>query len=168
MNKNQEILLHLDSGYNLARWLMRNEQDARDVVQDAFVRAFRFKGAVENPKTWFLSIVRNASYDALNKRLPLEGDVEVQDGLEPADLRDSPEYLVVQKADLEVVRMALLSLSEEQREIFVLREIEELSYQEIADTLRIPMGTAMSRLSRAHSRLAEALRALQMKGGGRE
>ncbi len=154
--KNEEILTHLDAAYNLARWLMKNEHDARDVVQDAFIRAFRSNSDVENVKTWFLATVRNTAFSAMNKkpRSSLEGDDAIHTHADPGL---DPELLAIQRADLENVRTALFLLSEEHREIFVLREIEEFSYQELSETLRVPIGTVMSRLARARSKLVELL-----------
>lgn len=163
--KNTELLTHLDAAYNLARWLMKNEQDARDVVQDAFIRAFRSGSDVGNVKTWFLTTVRNTAFTALNRTplLNLDGDDSIASH---ADSAMDPERQVIQKADLQSVRSALFQLNEEHREVFVLREIEELSYQELAETLRVPIGTVMSRLARARSKISESLREMNPSSEG--
>jgi RNA polymerase sigma-70 factor (ECF subfamily) len=164
--KNNELLKHLDAAYNLARWLLKNEQDARDVVQDAFIRAFRSSSDVENVKTWFLAIVRNTSFTALKKRplLTLDGDVLLD---ESADSAFDPERLAIQQTDMDSVRAALLLLREEHREVFVLREIEELSYSELSETLSVPIGTIMSRLARARSKIVEIHKEMNPSVGGR-
>lgn len=157
LEKNRAILDHIDAAYNLARWLTGNEQDASDVVQDAYLRAFQFKGEVDHVKTWFLTIVRHACYKSLNKKLPSDAEDSVADlELIPAHGK-SPEQQVLQNADLQLLSRALSLLPEEQREIFVLREIEELTYQEISETLEIPIGTTMSRLARSRAKLLQTI-----------
>lgn len=162
--KNQSLLLHLDAGYNLARWLLKNEQDARDVVQDAFIRAYRFDGTVENVKTWFLTTVRNTAYSSLRKKKPLLLESSDLDQFHQSESILDPESQLLQNADLEKIQAALFLIPEEQREIFVLREIEELTYEEIATILQIPLGTVMSRLARARTKLQKALCQLDNQG----
>jgi RNA polymerase sigma factor (sigma-70 family) len=159
-----EILPHLDAAYNLARWLARNDADAQDVVQDAYLRAFRFFGGFEgrNARAWLLSIVRNAFYSSLAAReqhesLPEDGDVAA----EIAELAgpESPETLLIRGDERRLVNEAIAALPPEFREALVLRELEELSYREIAEVTGVPIGTVMSRLSRARALLRRALRA---------
>lgn len=159
------MLPHLDAAYNLARWIMRNPDTAQDVVQEAVMRAFTyfpsFKGA--NPRGWLLQIVRNAAYAAMNQRRGLrlvsiadvdtgggEGDVPPQ----LHDPADSPERALIRERDRRNVMQLLEGLPTELRETLVLRELEDLSYREIAEITEVPMGTVMSRLWRARQLLA--------------
>jgi RNA polymerase sigma-70 factor, ECF subfamily len=141
--------------YNLARWLVRNEQDAEDVVQESFLKAYKaqesFRGT--ESKTWVLSIVRNTAIDFL-RRLGTTAPVSLDEHpYEPEDSAPNPERILVERSRREQVRRAISQLAPEFREVIVLREIESLSYKEIAHALGIPMGTVMSRLSRARSLL---------------
>jgi len=148
----QAVLPHLDAAYNLARWLTRNDHDAEDVVQEACLRAFKFFSGFRggDSRKWLLAIVRNAFYDSIhdsrNGELTTEFDEEVHS--QASDTLD-PESLLLQDADRELVRQALEALPLEFREALVLRELEGLSYKEIAEVARIPLGTVMSRLARA-------------------
>ena len=157
------VLPHLDAAYNLARWLVRDGHDAQDVVQDALVRALRhfdgFRGG--DPRPWLLAIVRNAAWAWLGARRP--GDVDVPDdeldaalaaGAPPTD----PESLAIRHAQRREIDEAIAALPIAFREALVLRELEELSYREIARITDVPIGTVMSRLSRARHLLAVALR----------
>ena len=152
---NEAVLPHLDAAYNLARWLSRNDQDAEDVVQEASLRAFKYwKGfSGKDCRSWLLAIVRNTYYSWLQKRsvqpeLTENGEVDdIDDGI------PSPETLLLQNADREMLKSALEDLPVEFREAIVLREMEGLSYKEIADISGIPIGTVMSRLTRARKRL---------------
>ena len=141
------------SAYNLARWIVRNGDDAEDIVQEAFLKAFRavdtFRGG--DARAWILSIVRNTAMNFLRRRKP-ESGVEL-DQLEPADRASNPEQSLLDESRRQQVRRALDRLEPEFREALVLREIEGLSYKEIAAVLDIPQGTVMSRLSRARQRL---------------
>jgi RNA polymerase sigma-70 factor (ECF subfamily) len=154
------VLRHLDAAYNLARWLLGNDQDAEDVVQDAAIRAHdslkTFRGT--NGKAWFLTIVRNVSFNHLRKR---SGERSVEVTIEEVvDLRaPDPEQLVIQAWEAEVLRSALDDLPVVFREIVVLRELEDMSYKEIATVTGLPMGTVMSRLARARQRLQASLHA---------
>ena len=148
---NETVLPHLDAAYNLARWLTRNDQDAEDVVQEASLRAFKYwKGfSGRDCRSWLLAIVRNTFYSWLQKRsvqpeLTADGEVDdVDDGL------PDPENLLLQNADRELLKAALEDLPLEFREAIILREMEGLSYKEIADISGVPIGTVMSRLARA-------------------
>lgn len=154
------VLPHLSAAHNLARWLLRNEQDAEDVVQEACLRAFRHLDRLHSQegRAWLLVIVRNESYDWLQRRRARELtlSLEEQAGEIPSDTYN-PEHLVMQSVDSERMREALEALPLEFREVIVLRELEELSYKEIADIVNAPIGTVMSRLARARKRLQEML-----------
>ncbi|MHB1083806.1 MAG: sigma-70 family RNA polymerase sigma factor [Thiobacillus sp.] len=160
------VLPHLDAAYNLARWLLHDEQSAQDVVQEAYLRAFRFfdgfRGGDARP--WLLSIVRNSCFTWLRERGRdhLEFDEERDsDQRDPAlhEAADGPERLLERKLERTQVNAAITTLPPLFREVLVLREIEALSYEEIAQVVGIPAGTVMSRLSRARSMLRAALAA---------
>ena len=152
---NEAVLPHLDTAYNLARWLTRNDQDAEDVVQEASLRAFKYwKGfSGRDCRAWLLAIVRNTYYSWVRQRsvqpeVTADGDIdEIDDGVL------NPESVLLQNADRELLRAALEDLPVEFREAIVLREMEGLSYKEIADIAAVPIGTIMSRLARARKRL---------------
>lgn len=152
------MLIHLDAAYNLARWLTRNDHDAQDVVQDACVRAFRafdqFRGG--DARAWLLTIVRNTAFTLKGARRPT---VELNDQVHetPADDRIDPQQVLLRAADAASVRASIESLPEELRCVIVLREMEGLSYKQIAGVLDVPIGTVMSRLSRGRERLAALL-----------
>ena len=154
------VLPHLDAAYNLARWLLRSEHEAEDVVQEAYVRALRFFGGFRggDSRGWLLTIVRNVSYTWLRKRRPDQLNLSLDEELHGREdgARD-PEGEVLRKADVRSVKQALETLPLELREVIVLRELEGLSYAEIASVAEIPLGTVMSRLSRARSRLRDLL-----------
>lgn len=157
---------HLDAAYNLARWLTRDPNDAQDCVQDALLRALRFFGSFRggDGRAWLLTIVRNSCYSFLKQRRGhelLEYD-EDQDSLHDSLVEESscggdPEALLLRVGEARRMEAALLALPAEFREILVLRELEELSYKQIADVLGLPIGTVMSRLSRARERLRRQL-----------
>ncbi len=156
----QLVMPHLDAAYNLARWLTSNEHDAQDVVQDAFLRAFKFFGGFRggNCRSWLLTIVRNTAYTWLNKNRshqPMNELDEESHGIE--DGTPDPGALLLLQADREQVRQAVEQLPAEFREVIVLRELEDLSYREIAGIAGIPMGTVMSRLARARKMLQQTL-----------
>ena len=158
----QTILPHLDAAYNLARWLTRNEQAAEDMVQDSCVRALKafdgFRGGDARP--WLLAIVRNTCYNWLAKNKAHVAVVEFNDEIETADAEAlDPATLAARSADSETVRAALEELPSEFREAVVLRELEGLSYKEIAGVAGVPVGTVMSRLARARKRLEHSLAA---------
>ncbi|MDQ2841238.1 MAG: sigma-70 family RNA polymerase sigma factor [Acidobacteriota bacterium] len=149
------VLPYLNSAYNLARWLTRNEHDAEDIVQEAFLRALRsFDTFIpgHDPRAWLLAIVRNSCrtwlrQNRLHEMTPLEDDSQV------VSKCSDPETLLLKSANSQMVRQALEGLPFEYREILILRELEELSYKEIAHVVEIPLGTVMSRLSRARREL---------------
>ena len=156
----QVVLPHLDAAYNLARWLTRNGHDAEDVVQEAFLRALRFFGGFHggNARAWLLAIVRNTCYDWLRRNRPSEVAASVDEELHGAvDPSPTPEDLVMEQADRLRLREALEALPLAWREVLILRELEGLSYKEIADVAGIKIGTVMSRLARARSGLQQQL-----------
>jgi len=166
-------LPHMDAAYNLALWLVRSRADAEDVVQDAYLRAFRafHTLAGDDIRPWLLTIVRNVAYRALSNRgraatnvISLDGALSGRDdesaALEVASDEPSAEMQLIGKGDQALVHTALAELPPAFREVIVLRELEGLSYQEIAKVATIPVGTVMSRLSRAREQLKDRLTAL--------
>jgi RNA polymerase sigma-70 factor, ECF subfamily len=155
------VLPHFDAAYNLARWLTRNDQDADDVVQEAVLRAYRFfDGLRGEAKPWLLSIVRNSCFTWLHANRPANtvGFEEGEVGLVPAD-GDGPEEQTARNFDRKKVNEAIAELPAPFREVLILRELEDLSYKDIARITEAPIGTVMSRLSRARNLLGESLRA---------
>jgi len=156
------VLPHLDAAYNLARWMTRNDQDAQDVVQEATLRALTFFDGFHggDGRAWLLAIVRTTCYTWLRRNRAHELtnvlDEEWQ-SLLPDERSVSPEAMLLQRADAQRVREALEELPLPFREVVVLREMEELSYREIADLTDVPVGTVMSRLARARKRLQQSL-----------
>jgi RNA polymerase sigma-70 factor (ECF subfamily) len=156
------MLPHLDAAHNLAKWLLRNEQDAQDVVQEAFLRAFKSFGGFHgsNGRAWLLTIVRNTSYTLLKKNrvsdLTTPFDEEIHASGEESV---SPAAILEHIEDAELIKGAMDELPAEFREILTLRHQEGLSYKEIADIAQIPPGTVMSRLARARTKLRECLAA---------
>jgi RNA polymerase sigma factor (sigma-70 family) len=171
----REALPHLGAAYNLAYWLLRNHADADDVVQDAYLRAFRAadKRVGADIKPWLLAIVRNVAYrwlDLRRRRSNVISFETAQPGrdremsvLDVASEEPSPEEMLVGRAEQALVRRALAELPPAFREVIVLREFEELRYQEIAEVTGVPMGTVMSRLARARDQLRERLGELLAK-----
>jgi RNA polymerase sigma-70 factor, ECF subfamily len=156
---NQAVLPHLDAAYNLARWLTRNDQDAEDIAQEACLRAFKYWRSFSGRdcRSWLLKIVRNTFYSWLRQRsvqpvLTDDGETDAN-----ADNVPDPESALIQNADRDMLRAALEDLAVEFREAIVLRELEGLSYKEIADIAGVPIGTVMSRLARARKRLQSYL-----------
>jgi RNA polymerase sigma factor (sigma-70 family) len=154
----QAILVHLGAAYNLARWLTRDDHDAEDVVQEACLRAFRFFDGYhgQNGRAWLLAIVRNTCYTWLQNNRAHEM-VAFDDALDHADPAAGPEELVLHSVDRQALRRALEALPLEFREVIILRELEEMSYKEIAAIAEVPIGTVMSRLARARKRLQHSL-----------
>ena len=152
------FLPYLDAAYNLARWIVQHDQDARDVVQDAYVRAFKgfrqFKDV--NSRAWFLTIVRNTAYNWINRRAP-DGKIIPYEEEKHADIVaiNQAEEGIASEGRKEYLKEALERLPLEFREVIVLYELEGLSYKELAAALGIPVGTVMSRLNRARRRLQE-------------
>ncbi len=154
------VLAHLDTAYNLARWLVRDEYDAEDIVQEASLRAFRFFATFRggDSRAWLLKIVRNTAFTWLKRNRPADRPAEFDENIHRAP-DDAPtlEASLLREADSAMIRGALDELPAEFREVVVLRDLEELSYKEIADIAEIPIGTVMSRLSRARGRLARSI-----------
>ena len=158
------VLPHLGAGYNLARWILRNDHDAEDVLQEAVMRAFRFFDGFsgDKPRAWLLTVVRNSAYTFLEQNRARELGTELEDELHAesaaaARSDETPEVLLLRSAQQRHLNEAVEALPVEFREVFVLRELEGLSYKEIADLASIPIGTVMSRLSRARRKLQAAL-----------
>jgi RNA polymerase sigma-70 factor (ECF subfamily) len=153
------VLPNLDAAYRLARWLAGNQQDAEDIVQEASLRAIRyfrtFSGG--NGRAWFLRIVRNTCYSWRGDKP--QAPVDEFDEEQHSNVRDAmnPETLLLHAADVALVKRAMNDLPDRFRELLVLRELEGLTYQELADVLAIPIGTVMSGLSRARHALHGAL-----------
>ncbi len=153
------MLPHLDAVHNLARWLVRNEDDAQDIVQEACLRALKFFQGFHGSdgRAWLLKIVRNTAYTWIRKHRAVElatFDEEIHtSGCDAAN----PAVTLEQTEDAEAIRAAMEDLPMEFREILVLRHLEGLSYKEIAEIAQIPPGTVMSRLARARARLKECL-----------
>ena len=146
------VLPHLDAAYNLARWLVRDTAAAEDVVQEAMLRALRFHAGMRGQaKPWLLQIVRNVAYAALAARRA-ETPLPDSQAAEPADPAD-PEAILGGRQDRQRLDRALAALPAELRECLVLRELEELSYREIAQVTGVPIGTVMSRLWRGRQQL---------------
>lgn len=156
------MLPHMDAAHNLAKWLLRNEEDAQDVVQEAYLRAFKsfsgFHGS--NGRAWLLTIVRNTSYTLLKKNRAIDLTTIFDEEIHTAGHESvSPAIILEHSETAELIKEAMDELSVQFREILVLRHLEGLSYREIADVAQIPPGTVMSRLSRAHAELKEYLAA---------
>lgn len=160
------VVPHLAAAYNLARWLTRNDHDAEDVVQESYLRAYRFFDNFHGSdgRAWILAIVRNSGYTLLrqNRRQPLSGEEEIT---EIADTRPDPEALQLGRIDRILLRRALEELPEEFREAIILRELEGLSYKEIGAITGAPIGTVMSRLARARQKLERSLMPQRSQGG---
>lgn len=154
-------LPHLDAAYSLARWLVRDPALAEDVVQDAMLRGLTYRASFrgDNPKAWVLRIVRTVAYTRLaerGRRAEHSLDLAAED---PPDPADTPEAALARAQSRSVIDRALAALPEELRECLVLRELEELSYREIAQITGVPLGTVMSRLWRARRELRGKLEA---------
>lgn len=155
------MLPHLAAAYNLARWLVRREQDAQDIVQEAFLRAYRyfdnFRGGSD--RAWLLGIVRNLCFDwfrhqrRLNKHMSFDEEIHSDEDYPHVTL-ETPETLLQQHDNAQLINQALAKLAFEHREVVILRDMEGLSYKEIASLIDIPVGTVMSRLARGRKHLA--------------
>ncbi len=155
----QAVLPHLDAAYNLARWLTQDEHAAEDVVQEAFLRAARYFASFRggDGRVWVLSVVRRTAYDWLAKRRA-QATVAFHEELhDRGNDSDNPEALALRECDQARVREALEELPPPLREVVVLRELEGLSYREIAALAEVPLGTVMSRLARGRRQLQARL-----------
>jgi len=156
----------MGAAYNLARWLTRNEHDAEDVVQEAYLRAYRFYDAHHGGdfRAWLLTIVRNTCYTWLQQNRRPSAVLD-EDMAELDSTKSNPETLLLRNIDAMLLRQAIEELPLEFREAIVLRELEGLSYKEIAAIACVPLGTVMSRLARARDRLQSRLAGQIRKGG---
>jgi RNA polymerase sigma-70 factor (ECF subfamily) len=158
----ETMLPHMDAAHNLARWLLRNEQDAQDVVQEAYLRAFKSFGGFHgsNGRAWLLTIVRNTSYTLLKKNKAVDLTTTFDEELHASGQESvTPETILERSEDAALIKEAMDELPAEFREILTLRHQEGLSYKEIAEIAQIPTGTVMSRLARARAKLREYLAA---------
>ena len=167
VNFEETILPHLDAAYNLARWLTRDGTDADDVVQEAFLRAFKFFDGFHggNARAWILKIVRNTCHSWLQKNRGHEIAIEFDEDLHSVEGRDT-EVVLLENIDSQILRGLLEELPLEFREIIILRELEGMSYKEIASIADLPLGTVMSRLTRARRRLHTGLTSF-LNGGSK-
>jgi RNA polymerase sigma-70 factor (ECF subfamily) len=167
-NFDETVLPHLNAAYNLARWLMRNEHDAQDAVQEAYLRAFRFfalfRGGDARP--WLMKIVRNTCFSQLRAHRLMQDVAEFDENVaRPDSCAPNPEEALLQHDSGDLVRKALDALPLKFREVVILRELEGMSYKEIAGITGMPTGTVMSRLSRARGRLRQSLTAPMNESG---
>lgn len=157
----EELLMpHMGAAFNLARWLVRNAHDAEDIVQESYLRAFRFFDGFHggDARAWLLKIVRNTSYSFLEKNHPAELGEEFDEQVHVAEHDPAgAETALLQDADARMLRDALENLPVSFREVLILRELEGFSYKEIAELLDAPIGTVMSSLSRGRAKLKELL-----------
>lgn len=160
------VVPHLVAGYRLARWLIRDEHDAEDAVQEASLRALRYVRTFVggDGRAWFLRIVRNTCRDRGRQRCQASTDLFDDEQHSDGRPRSDPETLLLQTADTALIAQALSQLPDRLHQVLVLRELEGLSYRELADVTGIPIGTVMSRLSRAREALRTALKADPLPG----
>lgn len=154
------ILPHLNAAYNLARWLLRSDQDAQDVVHDSFLRAHRYFASFEggDGRAWLLGIVRNTCMTWLRNKRSAEPLTNLPEQRERSEnLLADPEQALLLKENIASLRQCIEALPPEYREVVVMRELEELSYKQIADVAGLALGTVMSRLNRARKRLESCL-----------
>jgi RNA polymerase sigma factor (sigma-70 family) len=171
----QMALPHLDAAYNLARWLSGNPNDADDIVQEAYLRAFRFFDTFrgDSARPWLFAIVRRTWYTEWRRRVSAQ-EVALFDDAQHGDETfegwsrggEDPQTALIREEDVRLVHAALEKLPVEFREVLILRELEDMSYRDIAAIADLPVGTVMSRLARGRRRLAAALAALRGAGGG--
>jgi RNA polymerase sigma factor (sigma-70 family) len=173
----QVVLPHLDAAYNLARWLAGNANDAQDIVQEAFMRAFRFFDSFhgDNARPWLLAIVRRTWYSEWQRRVASREVTALDDEIDQADdtaiegwgsaSPTDPQALLIREEEMRLVHEALAQLPPEFREVLILRELEDMSYRDIAAIADLPIGTVMSRLTRARRKLAAVLLAQRTTQG---
>jgi RNA polymerase sigma-70 factor (ECF subfamily) len=159
------IRLHLASAYNYARWLTRNDADAEDVVQDACARAWKYSNTFrgENAKSWFMTTVRNAAFSWIKKNRQPQ-NVPLDDELDSEDMSKQSLPVITDAADIMALKAAMNQLAPEFIEVLVLKELEGYSYHEIAQITDVPVGTVMSRLSRARAKLQILLAGTETPG----
>lgn len=156
LNKFEQVMLpHMNAAYNLARWLMHNDTDAEDAVQEAYLRALRFFDSFhgEDGRGWLLAIVRNTCRTALQKQPKVSEFREEMHSMDEAGI----EMRMLKQDEVDSVRWCIEQLPPEYREVIVMRELEQMSYKEIAAAAAAPLGTIMSRLARARARLQDCL-----------
>jgi RNA polymerase sigma-70 factor (ECF subfamily) len=156
----EEIILpHLNAAYNLARWLTRNEHDAQDVVQEAYLRAFRFFDSYKggDGKAWLLEIVRNTCFTWQRREKRNLANVVFDEAAHTSCVRPNQEEVLVEAANRTILQNCIERLPDAFREVLVMRDLEEMSYRQIAEVAGLPAGTVMSRLSRARKRLEECV-----------
>ncbi|HEX4056172.1 MAG TPA: sigma-70 family RNA polymerase sigma factor [Tepidisphaeraceae bacterium] len=156
----QKVLTHLDEAYNLARWLTRDRHDAEDIVQEACLRALRgfgnFRG--DDARAWLLTIVRNTCYTWLKRQRTRDTAVDVDTDVDTVESASADPFSVLSRnLQSEQLRAAVEDLPVEFREVIVLKDLQGMSYREIAKIVAVPIGTVMSRLARGRRRLAERL-----------
>ena len=162
---------HLDAAHNLARWLVRNPADAQDIVQEAYLRAYKFFSGFQggDPRAWLLKIVRNTSYSFLEKNKPASLTDEFDEKVHVTETgAGNAESEAVRSGERRLLHEALEHLPANFREILILRELEGLSYKEIAEVVNVPIGTVMSSLARGRERLREVLLRVREKEGLRD
>jgi RNA polymerase sigma-70 factor, ECF subfamily len=154
------VLPHLDAAYNLARWMTRNATDAEDVAQEAMLRAFRFFDTFrgEDGRVWLMTIVRNTYLTWIRRQIPQQDAAEFDERLHTdIEAALTPESEFLRQANTDQVRRAIEQLPPEYREVILMRELEQMSYREIAAVMQSPLGTVMSRISRARSMLRQLI-----------
>src|SRR5436190_7307545 len=150
----------MDAAYNLARWLTRNDHDAEDVVQEAMLRAYRFFDGLRGaPRPWLLAIVRHTCFTWLQANRPADV-VSFDESFPEREDAETPESLAARSLDRRMLNEAIAALPVQFREVLVLRELEDLAYKDIARIVDVPIGTVMSRLSRARRLLADSMRVI--------
>jgi RNA polymerase sigma-70 factor, ECF subfamily len=162
------VVPHLDAAHNFARWLVRGTSDAEDVVQESFLRAFRYFGTFKggNARAWLLTIVRNTALSWMRTHRGRALDIVFDEELHGDDSGpNDPETLLLQGADLQLLERAMSQLPARMREVLALRELEGLSYKEIAEVIGAPIGTVMSTLYRARERFHHAAGTLHSRRG---
>lgn len=155
----QDALPHLNSAYNLARWLTRNDQNAEDIVQEAYLRAFKFYDGFRggDARPWLLTIVRNVYYTWAQQN-PVGRLVDFDEDLASVDpCLANPEEVLIQNSSGVLLRRALETLPARSREVLILRELDGMSYKQISSVVGVPTGTIMSRLSRARASLRQSV-----------
>lgn len=158
-NFEEAVLPHLDAAYNLARWLMGNDHDAQDAVQEAYLRAWRFFDGMrrENPRAWLLTIVRNVCSTSRAERRARPAEPLEERSSDVSSPQPGPDARLLKEVETQTLRAALERMPTVFREVIVLHELEGLSYKQVSEVTRVPVGTVMSRLSRARDRLQRAL-----------
>jgi RNA polymerase sigma-70 factor, ECF subfamily len=149
------------AAFNLARWLTRNDHDAEDVVQEAMMRAYRYLDSLRGePRPWLLAIVRNACFTWLKANRPAEIASSIEVNEQAAPEAEGPEALAAREVDRRLLSEAISALPAQFREVLILRDLEDLSYKDIARITDAPIGTVMSRLSRARGLLGDSMRVI--------